>query len=66
MAIASKDTIVSFSNCKDFVHSYNRIVFKAVENKHSLKGNFTSDCAEALEKNSMLVLFNIYKRFLVY
>jgi len=65
MNIVAKATIVSFSNCKDFVHSFNRIVFKINTNGHFLKGNFTSDCSDALERNNMLCLFNIYQQLLL-
>jgi hypothetical protein len=59
--IAPQDTVVSFSNCKDFVHSFNRIGFVISANGHAVQGSFTSDCASALEKNGMMCLFNIYK-----
>jgi len=63
--MASKDKIVGFSNCKDFVHSINRIVFTTRANGHYLQGNFTSDCSGALGENNMLCLFNIYKNLLL-
>jgi hypothetical protein len=63
--MASLDKAVNFSNCKDFVHSFNRIVFAVSANDHYFKGSFTSDCSGVLEENNMLCLFSIYKRLLL-
>ena len=63
--IASLDKVISFSNCNNFVHSFNRVVFSVNANGHYFKGSFTSDCSGVLEENKMLCLFNIYKDFLL-
>jgi hypothetical protein len=65
MSMALSDTTISYTNCNDFVHSFNRIVFFVSKSQHFLKGNFTSDCLGMLDKNEMNGLYNIYKRMLV-
>lgn len=65
MSMALSDTAISYSNCNDFIHSFNRIVFFVSKNQHFVKGNFTSDCLGVLDKNGMDGLYNIYKRMLV-
>lgn len=62
--IASLDKVISFSNCKNFVHSFNRVVFAVSANGHYFKGSFTSDCSGVLEENNMLCLFSIYELLL--
>ncbi|HMF70741.1 MAG TPA: hypothetical protein VK616_04680 [Flavitalea sp.] len=63
--IASKDTVISFAGCKEFVHSFNNIVFEISTINNVVKGNFTSDCADVLKGNNLFPLFNIYKKFLL-
>lgn len=64
ICIVSRDTAMSFSNCNEFVHSFNRVVFNVSKNQYSIKGSFTSDCAGILVKNGMYGLDDIYKRLL--
>lgn len=61
-SIALKDTTVSFSNCNNIVHAFNRVVFAMITHKHVIKGNFTSDCLGMLDDNGMSELHSIYKR----
>lgn len=63
--MATMDTVLSYSGCKEFVHSFNTIVFEICTINNVLKGNFTSDCADALKDNNLIALFNIYKKFLL-
>lgn len=62
MNMTLSDTTISYSNCNDFVHSFNRVVFFVSKNQHYVKGNFTSDCLGILDKNRIEGLCSIYKR----
>lgn len=62
--MAKMDTTINFSNCKDFVHSFNRVTFSVNFSKHNIKGDFTSDCADMLDKKGMYELYSIYERLL--
>lgn len=64
--MARMDTIVGFSNCNDFVYSFNRVTFLANAGKHSIKGTFTSDCKDAMSKKAMRELYDIYNNILVF
>ena len=64
MSMISKDTTISSSNCSDIVHSFNRVVFSANQNQHSVNGSFTSDCLGLLEQNGMGMLGDIYRHLL--
>ncbi len=61
---ARMDTTINFSGCYDDVHAFSRIVFSANSSKHSLKGSFTTDCWQKLERNDLYPLDDIYKRLL--
>ncbi|MEI3798776.1 MULTISPECIES: hypothetical protein [unclassified Chitinophaga] len=62
--MAKMDTTINFSNCKNFVHSFNRITFSANTSKHYIKGIFTSDCTDMLDRKGMYQLHSIYKHLL--
>jgi hypothetical protein len=63
--MASKDTTVNFSNCREYVHSFSRIVFLVTANNYTYQGVFTSDCSNALEKNGLMCLYSIYKQLIL-
>lgn len=65
MGIASKDATMNFSNCSDIVHSFNRVVFFAKQNKYNVNGSFTSDCLGLLDENGMSMLGDIYKHLVI-
>lgn len=61
---AMLDTTVVFSNCNDFVHSFNRVTYSINAGKHNTKGSFTSDCSDMLHRIGMYELYGIYKHLL--
>ncbi len=63
ISIASRDTAMSFSNCNEFVHSFNLVFFAVSKNQDCIKGSFTSDCAGILDKNGIYGIHNIYGRY---
>ena len=60
---ARMDTTINFSGCHE-VNAYNIIFFSAKSVKHSLKGTFTTDCWDKLQRNDLSPLNDIYSCFL--
>ena len=63
--LVKADTSIFFSNCEDFVHSFNRIYFNVTIKEYCLKGCFTSDCGNELAKSNLASFFNLYKNVLL-
>jgi len=65
VSLVSYNSNIHFSNCLEFVHSFNTVFFQLSTNNGLIKGSFTSDCLSALETNDMQYLVKLYKRSLL-